>query len=348
MPGLALTLRFHDVATSLLQSKPGGKRNKLDTKSNWRVRPYQDKDFDQLLSVWSRALPLDALTAADFRTRVLLDENRDEDSLLVSEHSEGRVCGFILCLVLRHPIEKVGLLEKRGFITAFGVDPASSGRGVGTALLTAAEEFFRRNCRTEIVIAPYVPNYFVPGVDREAYAPGIEFLKHRGFTVYAEAIAMDAMIGRFQLDDRMLEKEEALRAEGLEVIPLPWNRLVEFLAFMDDTMPGDWVEDARRLLIRMARGDAPANSIFVASDNGRIVGYCKFDGEHFGPFGVADSHQGRGLGTVLLARTLLQMRLEGHHAAFVLWTGQRAADGVYRRLGFTISRRFDLMKKSLA
>lgn len=348
MPDLALPLRILDDVSSLLQPTGGGKRNKLDTKSIARVRCYQDSDFDRLLHLWRCALPLDALSAEDFRARVLLDENRDQDSLLVAEGPNGEVCGFILSLVLRHPIEKVGLLPNRGFITAFGVEPSLSGQGIGSALLLAAEEFFRRNNRTEIVIAPYVPNYFVPSVDREAYAPGIEFLKRRGFTVYSEAIAMDAMIGRFQLDERMIEKENALRAEGLEIIPLPWNRLTEYLAFMNETMPGDWIEDARRLLIRMARGDAPPHSIYVASDHGRIVGYCKFDGEHFGPFGVADSHQGRGLGTILLARTLLQMRIEGHHSAFVLWTGQRAADGVYRRLGFTISRRFDLMKKSLS
>jgi GNAT superfamily N-acetyltransferase len=123
--------------------------------------------------------------------------------------------------------------------------------------------------------------------------------------------------------------------------------MAQFLSFMSATMPGDWVEDARNLLKDMTVGAAPADSIFVATDEGKIVGYCKFVGEHFGPFGVADSHQGRGVGTLLLARTLHQMRKEGHHAAYVLWTGERAAKGVYARLGFTVSRRFALLRKAL-
>jgi len=51
---------------------------------------------------------------------------------------------------------------------------------------------------------------------------------------------------------------------------------------------------------------------------------------------------------VLLSRTLYQMRKKGCHSAWVLWTGQRALDGVYGRLGFKLSRRFAIMKKELA
>ena len=33
--------------------------------------------------------------------------------------------------------------------------------------------------------------------------------------------------------------------------------------------------------------------------NEKVVGYCQFEGSHFGPFGVAKDFQGRGIGTVL-------------------------------------------------
>ncbi|MDK2971892.1 MAG: mycothiol synthase [Candidatus Sumerlaeota bacterium] len=312
------------------------------------IRPYEDADFDQVVGVWERSLPLDAVTSGDFVRRVLLDENLEPGGLLVAvSNTDRRVAGFALCLVLRHPIENVGLLEHRGFITAFGVDPAFQGKGAGRGLLEAAEAFFRARNRREIAIAPYAPGYFVPGVDKAAYASGLAWLQAHGFEEFSEGIAMDAMIGTFDLDERLRAKEAHLATEGITIEPLDFARLAAFMKFMADTMPGDWVEDARRLLGRMASGEAPPTSIFIATDKGSIVGYCKFDGEHFGPFGVADSHQGRGLGTVLLARTLRQMRLEGHHSAFVLWTGERAAKGVYGRLGFTISRRFAILRKKL-
>src|SRR5690606_5769231 len=113
------------------------------------------------------------------------------------------------------------------------------------------------------------------------------------------------------------------------------------------TMPGDWVEAARHRLRETAESVEVFDSILVATDGERIVGYCQFDGEHFGPFGVAESHQGRGIGGVLLAQTLLHMRKRGLHAVFVLWTGERAARGVYGKLGFEITRRFALMRKEI-
>ncbi len=311
------------------------------------ARPYRDDDLAGVVSAWRRALPRDAVTEDDFVRRVLLDRNLEPDGLLVADGADGTVAGFALCLVLRHPIENVGLMEHRGFVTAFGVAPEHRGRGAGGALLNEAEAFFRERGRTEIAIAPYPPNYFVPGVDRVAYADGLAWLEKRGFAEFSEGIAMDAMIGTFDLADDVRAKEEALAREGLVVRPLSRDRIAAFLAFMSATMPGDWVTDARELLKSVAAGAAPRDSIMVAMDGGEIVGYCKFRGEHFGPFGVADTHQGRGIGSVLLARTLLQMRLEGHHAAFVLWTGERAARGVYARLGFAVSRRFAILRKPL-
>lgn len=312
----------------------------------FQIRTYEDRDQEALLEAWARALPLDALTDRAFYARVLGDRNLEPDGLIVAE-AAGRAVGFALCLVLRHPIENLGLMEHRGFITAMGVHPDFQGRGIGKALLAEAEKFFRARGRGEITIAPYPPNYFVPGVDKKRYAAGLEFLEKQGFEEFVEAIAADALIGQFELAEDVVAKEEALRQEGLIVEPFSPKDMAAYIQFMAEAMPGDWVEDARGLVRRMASGDAPPDSIFVARDGGKIVGYCKFDGEHFGPFGVADSHQGRGIGSVLLARTLLQMRMEGHHSAYVLWTGERAAKGVYGRLGFQITRRFAVLKKTL-
>ncbi len=313
------------------------------------IRPYQDKDLRGVLELWERALPLDGVTRDEFERRVLLDVNREPDSLLLAFESEtGLPAGLILCLVLHRPIEQTGLLEKRGFITVFAVDPASRRRGIGNALLERAEAFFRERKREEIVLAPYTPNYFVPGVDKERYRDGLEFLTRRGFEEYVEAIAMDALIGRFEIDEKTRAEEERLRNEGITIDLFRREWMTEYLDFMRTHMPGPWLEDARRNLIDLTRGLFPEDAILLARDRGRIIGYCQFEGQHFGPFGVDDAYQGRGIGTVLLARTLYQMRKRGNHAAFVLWTGERAAQGVYGRLGFTISRRFAIVRKRLS
>lgn len=317
-----------------------------------RIRPFAGADTHKLLHCWNRALPLDGITQDALVRKVLLDANYETGSLLLAEVPDGALAGFVTGFVLNKPIEKVGHREDTGFISAMGVVPEFRGQGAGSALLAAAEDFFRERNRAVIVISPYTPNYFVPGVDKDRYPEAIDFLQRNGFTEYSEALAADALISTFELTVDVLEKERELAREGILVRHFERNDVVAYMQFQRDLMPGPWVEDARHNLLEMTEGRFPEDAIWLAVDMrggepGTIVGFCQNEREHFGPFGVSDQYQGKGIGTVLLARTLHQMRLRGCHSAWVLWTGERALRGVYGRLGFHQTRRFALMKKQL-
>lgn len=348
-------MRLHEVgyATGNLEKRVAGDmlRGKgalgMNSKLAATIRRFEGRDTASLLECWERALPLDGVTREIFERKVLLDQNYERDSLVVAE-ADRRIVGFITCFVLNKPIEKVGHREDTGFITVFGVHPDYRHRGIGTALLEAAEAFFRQRQRKFVCIAPYTPNYFVPGVDKERYADGVAFLTKRGFVEYAEGIAADALISKFEIPPEILAKERELAEQGIIVRHYEPDDLVDYIEFQRQHMPGPWVEDTRRNLIEMTYGRFPADAIWLAVDRGKIIGFCQNEREHFGPFGVSDAYQGRGIGSVLLARTLYQMRLNGYHSAWVLWTGERALKGVYGRLGFQLTRRFAIMKKELS
>ncbi len=329
------------------------------------VRPFMGADTEALLDAWRRGLPADGATRDQFERRVLLDVNYEREGLLVAETAgeQGALAGFVACFVLNKPIEKVGCREDTGFVSVFCVAPPAGAPAaardrafgereahVGQALLAAAEDFFRRRGRARIVVSPYTPNYFVPGIDKDRYPALLAFLTGRGFVEYSEALAADAPISTFELSPEVLEKEALLDAEGIEIRHFRRDDMAEYLQFQRDVMPGPWVEDARHYLTEMAAGRFPEDAIWLAVDRGkggRIVAFCMNDREHFGPFGVGDEYQGRGIGTVLLARTLERMRVRGCHSAWVLWTGERALKGVYGRLGFTLTRRFAILRKDL-
>ncbi len=310
------------------------------------IQPFEATDTSEFLSLWAAVLPLDAITLNIFERKVLLDVNREPDSLVVAEEN-GRLAGFALRLVLKRPIENVGLRPDDGFITAFGVHPDLRRRGIGSALLEDTLHWFEKRNRKKILISPYTPNYFVPGIDKEAYRDGVRFFEKFGFVEYYEAIAMDAQISKFTLTQKVLEKEERLRKEGIEIRPYYREDLCAYLDFLGAEMPGPWLEDARRNLIDLTRGLYEEDCIFIALDRGKIVGFCQYEGSHFGPFGVVEGYQGRGIGSVLLAQTLYRMRQKGYHCAWVLWTGEKAAKGVYERLGFTTTRRFAMVKRDI-
>src|SRR5690606_37825683 len=162
---------------------------------------------------------------------------------------------------------------------------------------------------------------------------------------YSEALAADALIGTFELPEKVIAAEANLAEKGVEIRHYQRNDLTAYMQFQRDLMPGPWVEDSRRNLRELAAGRFSEDAIWLAVDTraeggAQIIGFCQHEHEHFGPFGVSDAWQGQGIGSILLARTLYQMRKKGCHSAWVLWTGQRALEGVYGRLGFKLSRRF--------
>ena len=105
-------------------------------------------------------------------------------------------------------------------------------------LLERAIQLFRDADRTEVLISPYTPNYFVPGVDERNYAEGLAFLLKRGFEVVTHAISMDANIVLFDLTP-YAEREQRLREQGIEVRNLRPNEVPDLIAFLKAHMPGD-------------------------------------------------------------------------------------------------------------
>jgi GNAT superfamily N-acetyltransferase len=87
-------------------------------------------------------------------------------------------------------------------------------------------------------------------------------------------------------------------------------------------------------------------NLLVARRGDAVVGYAQHRAERFGPFGVDPSLRSRGVGRVLLARTLVEMLKRGYQAAYFLWTSDNAAR-LYAQCGFHEVRRFAVLKKVL-
>ncbi len=318
----------------------------MDKNPTVTLTPYTDADRDELLKLWARALPLDAITVDTLETRVLLDENFDSETFLLAR-SGGTLCGFVLGMrAVRLPLGDADPNGTRAWITALGVHPTDRLASVGATLLDALEAKFRALGKTECFVSTYPPGYFTPGVDRTASAALLEFLRARGYGETKQALSMDSSIVLFKVPPAVEERETALRSEGIEIRQYRRTDLLSFLRFLEATMPTDWVRVERANLKKIATGGFTEQQITVVTRGAEIIGYCQFEGSHFGPFGVSDRYQGRGIGTVLLARTLERMRTMGYHDAWVMWTDDAAAK-VYGKFGFTQTRRFSILRKDL-
>lgn len=311
-----------------------------------RVRPYHAGDEAALLRTWNAALASDPINATTWRQKVLLDPNFNPEGCLVAE-VDGEARGFILSLTRQVPFFNDGLQPEDAWITAFGVDPAYGGRGLGGALLGAALERLERLGRRRVSLAPYVPNYFTPGADVAAYADGIAFLQRHGFTITSRPLSMRAELTGFRTPPDIAATVEQLRAEGIVVRPVEPSDIVPVLEFVRRHFSWDWHREASGVLQDLFAGDPRTVGMVIAVQGDEVLGYAEHRNERYGPFGVNPALRSRGIGRVLLAAMLTEMLKKNYHAAWFLWTSENAAR-LYARCGFHEVRRFAVMSKDLA
>jgi ribosomal protein S18 acetylase RimI-like enzyme len=311
------------------------------------IRPFCGTDEAGLLALWNASMIHDHIDETIFRTKVLLDPNFQPENLPIAM-VEGRVVGFVLAFTRLVPLFLQGLEPANAWITAFGVHPDYRGRGIGQGLFQLVLAKLKNEGRKTVDIAPYTPNYFIPGVDIHAYPDAVDFLGNAaGFKRLYKAISMGANLTAFQMPPEI----EALaaqreREDGITIQPVTAADLPDLMPFIVQHFGWDWYRHAQEYLLEYF-GDSPSQICFlVARKHGEVVGYCQQRRERFGPFGVRPDLRNLGIGRLLLFRCLSIMSAKQVYYAYFLWTGEKAAK-LYALAGFQRRREFLLFRKEL-
>jgi ribosomal protein S18 acetylase RimI-like enzyme len=237
--------------------------------------------------------------------------------------------------------------EEQGWITAFAVQPAYQRRGIASALFRYADEHLLAQGRKTVSISPYVPNYFIPGVDIEAYHGAVDFLTRERFKIVDRAISMSVDLSRFQIPEEIRTLEREREQDDITVRPVTAADLPELMPFIALTFGWDWFRHAQEYLLELFGGHNTRSICFlIARRQGKIVGYCQQRLERFGPFGVDPDCRNLGIGRLLLFNCLASMRARQTYYAYFLWTGDDAAR-LYSLAGFKRRREFVIMQKNL-
>lgn len=309
------------------------------------IQLYQPDDLHAVLGVLAATLPRDPISAERFTRQVLLDPNFRSEGALVARHA-GTVTGFCLAIARRVALENAPPDGDRGYLTLLGVAPGFQRQGTGSRLLQAAEQFLREEDRRVVLVSPYAPGYFMPGVDVEAYAGGLHFFREHGYGEVGRPLAMEAPLWDWQLPAWVVERAARLQDEGVIVESYRPELTLPLLAFTQAEFPGDWVRVVRETMARILSGESPKRLI-LAHAEGRVLAFVHHENERFGPIGVAAGERGRGLGQVLQFAALQAMREAGCRVAWFLWSNDSTARRLYDSAGFREVRRFALLKKEL-
>lgn len=313
--------------------------------AQYQIRPYTGDDEGSLLALWNQTMHLDTISPGIFRTKVLLDLNFNPEGLLVCQAEAGLV-GFLLSIHRQVPLFNQGLEPELGWITAFGVHPDHRRLGIGTRLFQAATDWMNHVGRARILISPYTPNYFIPGVDVNGYPEAIEFLAKLGWKILYKPISMQANISGFQIPATIMEKERRLTQNGITIRPGEPGDIPDLFPFIQQYFGWDWVRFAQEYLLEFYSRGSDHIVFLVALKGDEIIGYCQQRGERFGPFGVLPEMRHKGIGRVLLFRCLAEMASRSIHCAWFLWTSEDAAR-LYGLAGFEKTRQFAVMEKVL-
>ncbi len=141
-----------------------------------------------------------------------------------------------------------------------------------------------------------------------------------------------------------------MRLRGFRAFGTPEADELPGLIDLAKEFSADWARAIRECL---AQGNPPDRIVVARHRERGIVGWAMYGTyenviERFGPFGVHPSQRGAGLGKTLLHRALERMKQDGATKAWFLWTTEGSPAGhLYRKSGFHVARKFQVMAATL-
>jgi len=312
--------------------------------SDVTLRPFVGPDVGAVVEIWNRALKRDPIDEGRFVAWLFGDPDYwpgEASGLFVAERG-GRPVGFVRAIVRRWPNDRLGLEPERGWIPVIAVDPGHQRQGIGRALLERAVNYLKSQQRRRIWVCGgtgSAPGYIFPGVDLDVYAGALHLFKQAGFVVDHESVAMSRETIDFDVE--RFTAEAWATDQDLIVEPLTPPRVQDFLVFLAESFPGDW-NIAARQKIRTGR----LHEVLIARRGDRVLGYCQWEGEHFGPFGVADSARGGRIGAKLFVEAVRRIRAADGRSVWFNWADPDA-ERFYSRFGLRSTRHYAILRRDL-
>lgn len=214
--------------------------------------------------------------------------------------------------------------EGRGFVRFLAVDPAHRGRGLGRALLGAAEDDVRGAGASSITIGADAPYYLWPGID-------------------ARELATVCLVERLRYARVEVNMNMDVDLSSLPADPGGWR-----VATAEDRNAVDaWAEHHWGFWRAEMLRACDQGGLVLGEDADGIAAVCAYNvnrADLVGPVAVRPNLMGKGVGVAPLIGALHRMRGGGATHAEVSWVGPVVP---YARVGATLGRPFLVYRKEL-
>ncbi|WP_327006702.1 GNAT family N-acetyltransferase [Dactylosporangium sp. NBC_01737] len=273
-------------------------------------------------------LPEDAVEAGALVRRLAAPPEGRVTVRLAELDADGAVAGVVLGSIS----DADPLL---GHVELLAVRPDQKRKGIGRALLAAAERRLADLGAQRVRIGGNPPCYVWPGIDVR-YTPAVCLAQAAGYERTDTAWNMTADLTR--TSPAATADEERLDGAGVKVMRAgpgtpEWVRGI---------WGNGWAWEVAQSLGRDGAG------CWVAVRDGEILGFAAYGANRpswFGPMGTAPSAEGLGVGRVLLRRCLADQVADGHRTAQIGWAGPIAFYS--KTVGARLERIFWIYTKQL-
>jgi GNAT superfamily N-acetyltransferase len=239
------------------------------------------------------------------------------------------------------------VVTSQRWIRLIAVHPDKRGRGVGSALLAAAESRVAARGSPLVRTLDQPGNYLAPGID-ERNVDTVTWFERRSYRRVRENSNLLLPVRENPKVTPARAQEMARRAAdaGYEVRRA---RRAERAALSPQIALGfsrAWAFEVDRALDQ----DPPAVHVAMTR-TGELAGFAAHDGNNsglgwFGPAGTFEQHRQHGLGEALLLACLVDVAEAGFDVCTIAWIGPRAF--YERAAGPARERRFIVLAKDLA
>jgi len=299
------------------------------------IRKYEAADETAAIALWNASLNEDRINKENFYTRIIFDPIFDPALYLLAEDA-GEITGFIYGAVR----------GEKAYIVSLGVCPKHRRKGIARQLIAKLEATAKARGATTLDIGTYTGNYFFPGIDEKNYANAISLFTNLGYENKGTCSSMDMSLREYTTPEKYINRKKQLESQGYTFKNFDWSDSLPMFDFFREHFP-HWLDGARANALRGCGGETIQLAL---NPNEKVVGFAMRAGDgtpgRFGPFGVAPTEQGTGLGGILFHNLVTDMVERRIFYTWFLWTGGRNLD-IYATWGMKKYRNYTVMGKIL-
>ncbi len=274
---------------------------------------YDESTLPELADLVHRSFPLHEISVKSLRRITLEDPNFLPDDLFIAKGEEGFLGAVIGAKYRKEPPERAG--NTTAYLKLICTSPFDG--ALMHVLLEKMQDHLREQGSTRLVYSNFASWHLLPGVDLR-YEDLLRFLISEGFAKSNQCVDYVIDLHAFRIPRRIVNMEEDLMVQGTAMRLANAGEKERVREWVLKNSGYNWSYEAARAIGRAGSG------VWIAEEGGEMVAFSVFGSlEHhwFGPVAVVEERRRRGLGSVLLFKTLDSMKRLGIPRAIIPWTG---------------------------